>query len=536
MSLKPKPPRHMPKDLAAIGTKLLPPESPYRLIGDQLYEQYNEADFVDLYHPEGKPGISPVDLSFVTAFQFLEKLSDRQAIEALRLNLGWKYALHLSLDYDGFDFSVLSEFRDRVIAHKAEARVFEQVLAQFQAMGLIKSRGRQRTDSMAVLTKVRHLNRLERVVETLRLALQALLKEDPIWTRATVPATWEDRYGERCVAERLSEAERKTLGTEVGRDGQWLLARLPAETTPEALRKLPAVQVLATVWKQQFQLVAGQVVFQESGHYDGKTYIQTPHDPEARYSTKGEQSWVGDKLQVTETDDEDKPHLITDIAITSSVTADCEALGPIQERLEERDMLPEKQLGDKGYVNETTLVDSAKKGIDLVGPVQNTYSPQARLPQGITLDQFIIDLKVGTATCPADKTVKAGPPESGRLVFHFPQLVCAICPLRPRCCTGQGGRTASVGLHYDVLQAARARQQTDAFKTEYRQHRGGIEGTLSALVRGHGARVGRYIGNAKRHLQALFTGIAMNLRRTARWLAGLRPQVRRHGLGLAQAT
>ncbi len=525
----------MPAELVPIGAKVLPPDSPYRLVGDQLYEQYDEADFADLYHAEGKPAVSPVDLALVTAFQFLENLSDREAAEALRLNLGWKYALHLPLDYAGFDFSVLCEFRERVIAHQAEARVFEQVLEQLQDLGLLKRRGRQRTDSLAVLTKVRQLNRLERVVETLRLALRALLKEDPTWTRATVPPTWEERYGERCLAARLSEEQRQTLAAEVGRDGQWLLERLQAETTPASLRTLPAVQVLATVWQQQFKVVEEQVLFQEPGPYDGKTYIQTPHDPDARYSSKGQQSWVGDKLQVTETDDAGLPHLITDMAMTSSVVADCEALGPIQERLAERDVLPEEQLTDKSYVNEATLVNSGEKGVDLVGPVQATYSPQARLPQGITLDQFSFDQQASTATCPAGQTVKAISTADKRLVFRFPKAVCAVCSLRPRCCTGQGGRTVSIGLHHDVLEAARARQQTAEFKTEYRQHRSGIESTLSALVRGHGLRVARYIGTAKRHLQALFTGVAVNLRRAARWLAGQRPQVRRRGLGLVPA-
>jgi transposase len=250
MSLKPQPPRPMPEETANVVGSLLPTDSPYKLVGDELYEQYNEADYVDLYHTEGKPGISPVDLAFVTAFQFMENLSDREAAEALRLRLNWKYALHLPLDYAGLNYSVLSEFRDRVIEHQAEARVFESVLKQLQTLGLIKRRGRQRTDSLAVLTKVRDLNRLERVVETLRLALQALLQEDPMWTRATVPPTWEERYATRCVAERLKEDERRVLAEEVGRNGQWLLERLQAETTPAALRQLPAVQVLATVWKQ----------------------------------------------------------------------------------------------------------------------------------------------------------------------------------------------------------------------------------------------------------------------------------------------
>ena len=535
MSLKPQPSRSMPEETASVVSPLLPADSPYKLVGDELYEQYDEADYVDLYSPEGKPAISPVDLAFVTAFQFMENLSDRQAADALRLRLDWKYALHLPLDYAGFNFSVLSEFRSRVIKHQAEARVFESVLKQLQALGLIKRRGRQRTDSLAVLTKVRHLSRLERVVETLRLALRALLEEDPEWTRATVPPTWEELYGARCVAERLKEDERAKLEAAVGQDGQWLLERLQAETTPAALRALPEVQVLATVWEQQFEVVEGEVVFQEAGPYDGKTRIQTPHDPEARYGKKGSQAWIGDKLQLTETDDEDLPHLITDIAVTNSVETDYEALPQIQARLMARDVAPEEQYVDGGYISGDNLASSAKQGIELVGPVQGDRSPQSRLPGGITLDQFVIDREASVATCPAGQTAQGRTGKDERLTFRFPKAVCAACPLRPQCCTGKGGRTLSVGPHYDILQAARARQQTEDFKTRYRKHRSGVEGSLSALVRGHGMRVARYIGRAKHHLQALFTGMAVNLRRAARWLAGHRPQVRRTGLGLAQA-
>jgi transposase len=535
MSFKPQPPRPIPEDLARIGAKLLPADSPYRLIGDRLYAQYDEADFADLYSAEGKPAISPVLLSFVTAFQFMENLPDRAAAEALRVRMDWKYALPLPLDYAGFDFSVLSAFRERLIEHQAEARVFEQLLHQLQALGLIKRRGRQRSDSLAVLTKVRELSRLELVVETLRLALRAVLKQAPEWTQACVPPTWEARYGERCVAERLSEDVRASLVAEVGPDGQWLLERLQAESTPPKLCELAEVQLLAAVWEQQFEVVKGQVVFTTGGAYEGKTRIQSPHDPEARYSQKGEQSWIGDKVQVTETDDEGLPHLITDMAFTSSVETDYEALDDIQARLVARDLTPGEHCTDGGYMSGPNLVASAQRGIDLIGPVATLSSPQVRLPDGITADQFQLDEEAQVAICPAGQCSQRGIVRDEGRVFRFPRKVCAACPLRPRCCSGQGEHSLFIHHHHAVLQAARARQQTEEFKASYRQHRGGVEGCLSALVRGHGLRVGRYIGRAKRHLQALFTGVAANLRRAARWLAGGRAQRRRKGLELAPA-
>ena len=533
MSLKPQPPRPMPTEMAELGAKLLPADSPYRLVGDQLYEQYHEADYADMYPAEGQPALSPVDLALVTAFQSMEDLPDRQAAEAVRLRLDWKYALHQPVDYGGFNFSVLSEFRDRVIRHQAEARVFEAVLGQLQALGLLKRRGRQRTDSAAVLTKVRQLNRLELVVETLRLAVRALLTADPTWTRATVPPTWEDRYGPRCVAERLNDQERAALQAAVGPDGQWLLDRLAESPPPPAWAALPEVQTLRTVWAQQYELREREVICRDPGPYDGTTRIQSPHDPGARYSEKRGQGWVGDKLQVTETDDEDLPHLITDIALTSSVASDQAALGAIQARQATRDVAPGARVADQGYVSGATLTDSDQAGEDLIGPVPADHSPQSRLPEGLTQDQFTVDVAQGTATCPAGQSAARGCQRpAGGWQFHFAAATCAACPLRARCCTGRGGRTLTLGPHHARLQAARARQQTAEFRACYRQHRGGVEGCLSVLLRGHGLRVNRYIGRAKNNARALFVGVGVNLRRAARWLAGARPQARHTGWGL----
>src|SRR3972149_5307660 len=221
MSLKIEPPRPMPPETAAVGRALLKGNSPYRLIGEQLYEGFRDEDFADLFSVEGQPGISPTILAFVTVFQFMEKLSDRQAAESLRVRIDWKYALHLPLDYTGFDFSVLSEFRERLLQHQAEGCVFEQFVAKFRQMGLIRKRGRQRTDSLAILTKVRWLSRLELVVESLRLAVGALLKANRVWAEALLPPSWEDRYGERLVSEHISEQERQGGGGGVGGGGGW---------------------------------------------------------------------------------------------------------------------------------------------------------------------------------------------------------------------------------------------------------------------------------------------------------------------------
>jgi transposase len=118
--------------------------------------------------------------------QFIEGLSDRLAADAVRSRIDWKYALSLDLEDPGFDSSVLCEFRTRLLAGAAEARLFETMLARFKERELLKARGRQRTDSTHVLSLVRGLHRLETLVETLRYALNSLAEADPEWLQSLV--------------------------------------------------------------------------------------------------------------------------------------------------------------------------------------------------------------------------------------------------------------------------------------------------------------------------------------------------------------
>lgn len=526
MCLKVQPPWPMPIETERIGRKLLPENDVYRLIGDRLFAQLNEAEYADLYSSEGKPGISPIVLAFVSVFQFMEKLADRQAVQALRMRLDWKYALHLSLEYEGFDFSVLSEFRDRLIKGQAEGRVFEKLVEQIRALGLIKEHGKQRSDSIAMLTKVRRLGRLETVVETLRLAIVAMVETNRTWSQAILPPDWEEKYGERFVRQRYSEKEWQEYEEQIGDNGQWLLERLEKGGAPAEIQHLPEVQVLKTVWTQQFRAEAGKMVYTVVKKYNGHTRIQSPHDPEARYSRKRKFEWVGEKVQLTETEDEGYPHIITDIVATNSNQTDYEELSAIQDRLEKRDCLPSEHYVDAGYMSGPNLDSSQKKHIDLIGPLQTVTTPQDLLPDGITRAQFHIDAEQQTVTCPQGWIARNPSPVNNSLKFQFPKASCVACPLRARCCTGQGGRTIGISAYYALTEAAYERQKTEAFKNDYHQHRSGVEGSLSALVRGQGLRVARYIGQKKCHFQAVFTGCAANLKRTARWLAGERPQVR----------
>src|SRR5437870_7467146 len=125
---------------------------------DVLGPIYDDTRFAHLFAARGRPVESPWRLALVTVMQFAEGLADAQAADAVRARIDWKYALALELTDPGFDSSVLCEFRQRLIAGNAELLLFETMLTLFREQGLLKAKGRQRTDSTHVLAAVQTLN------------------------------------------------------------------------------------------------------------------------------------------------------------------------------------------------------------------------------------------------------------------------------------------------------------------------------------------------------------------------------------------
>ena len=157
----------------------LPKGNVYLRMRDELGVWYHDGDFADLFSRRGQPAEAPWRLALVTIMQFAEGLTDRQAAEAVATRIDWRYVLGLELTAPSFDYSILSEFRDRILHIQAEQELLEAMLVRFPDLRLLRGRGRQRTDSMHVLVAVRLLNRLELVGETLRHGLEVLAEAVP---------------------------------------------------------------------------------------------------------------------------------------------------------------------------------------------------------------------------------------------------------------------------------------------------------------------------------------------------------------------
>lgn len=522
----------IPEQTAQVARAAFPKGNPYIRMRDELGPIFTNPDFTQLFPKEGQPAEAPAHLALVTIMQFAEGLSDEQTATAVRGRIDWKYALALELTDPGFDASILCEFRKRLIVGNAELLLFETMLALFRAQGLIKVKGRQRTDSTHVLAAINVLNRLECVGETLRHALNVLATANPGWLQSTIPTVWFDRYSDRFEDYRLpaEKPARYALAAQIGTDGMHLLQHVYAADAPTGLRNLPAVQVLRQVWMQQFYSVTADQPLCWRTAEDlppAALLISSPYDPDARYGKKRSTEWTGYKVHLTETCDDDTPHLISDVLTTPATTSDFDVLPTIQQQLAARELTPGEQIVDAGYPTADHVLTSQETyGIDLIGPLADDHSWQAKANAGFAAAQFVIDWEQQSATCPQGNTSVEWlprPDDHGQISIQikFAKADCGACPVRAQCTRSKmQPRFLQVRdqVHYLVLQAARERQKTEVFKTQYTA-RAGIEGTISQGTRTSDLRRSRYIGLPKTRLLHLLIAAALNFIRVAAWLA-----------------
>src|SRR5512142_1141873 len=173
MSLQRKSLPVIPPETVQVAKAAFPSGNIYMQMRDELGNIYEDELFASVYAAVGQPAIAPWRLALVSVMQFAENLSDRQAAEAVRARIDWKYALSLPLKESGFHYSVLSEFRERLLQGSLESKLLDTFLELCQQRGYLRARGRQRTDSTHVLGAVKALNSLELVGETLRHARSA---------------------------------------------------------------------------------------------------------------------------------------------------------------------------------------------------------------------------------------------------------------------------------------------------------------------------------------------------------------------------
>ncbi|MFD1662341.1 IS1182 family transposase [Streptomyces caeni] len=526
MSVRPRPGEHVPSLTAQVARASNPSGTTAMWVRDRLDGLWRDEDFRAWYPRDDRPGLSPAQLATVSVLQFLYNLSDRQAAEAVRCRIDFKYALALPLDNPGFHHSVLSDFRDRLAEGDRAGLLLDLALERLRDAGLVKERGRQRTDSTHILAAVRDLTRRELVTEAMRAALEELARTAPQVLAELVIEEWGERYG-RPVRLGKNPTHPKTRINRTGADAHLLLMHLHQRRP--ASRPGPQVKALREVFVQNYLIDERDRIRWRTPEGGGLppsgTTIVSPYDLQARYSRRGHATrWKGYLTHITETCDGDGINVITDVATTEATGSDAHALPGIHHRLTRRRLLPAEHLIDSGY---TTLVHqehaAREHQVALVGPVGVNPTRQHRDQGGFSRDDFLIDFERRQVTCPQGQTSRSwygpyptsSPQAAPLIVVKFTKSQCGPCPARTRC-TGSRAASRSVGFPLkdllDLQRRTRAEQDSPSRRRIYAV-RSGIEGTINEFAHGHEMRRCRYRGLDKTHVQHVLTAIAVNIER-----------------------
>jgi transposase len=130
MSLHARAAYQVPEETQRVARAAFPRGNPSMQVIDTLGIIYQDEHFAALFPTRGQPAEAPARLALVTVLQFAEGFSDRQAADAVRGRIDWKYVLGLELTDPGFDHTVLSEFRTRLLAGGAERVLLDTLLTR----------------------------------------------------------------------------------------------------------------------------------------------------------------------------------------------------------------------------------------------------------------------------------------------------------------------------------------------------------------------------------------------------------------------
>jgi transposase len=550
MSMWPRSRVQIPEQTVLVARAAFPNGSVAMSARDHLGEVFTDEQFAAAFGVRGAPAESPGALALVTALQFAENLTDRQAAQMVARAIDWKYALGLELTDPGFDASVLSKFRTRLVEHSLQEQVFTTMLTALTGKNLIGAGGKQRTDSTHVISAVRDLNRLELAGESVRACLEALSVAAPSWLATVIDvAEWAHRYGPRIDSWRLpaSQTKKDRLAQVYGTDAVALLRAVFAPEAPVWLAEISAVQTLRVMLVQNYLITTDgrgrEVIRRREADTDGlppaRFRITSPYDTDTRWAAKGDDLfWNGYKVHLSETCDHDDepaasnddrpgprpaPNLIVNAATTASTVPDVKATTGIHQQLHDHDLLPAEHYLDSGYPSADTIAVAATFGVTMVTPALLDQSAQARAGTGYDKTRFTIDFDTRQVTCPQGQSNSWWHPAVQRgtdvIVVKFAGATCGPCPVRAQCTTAKrGGRQLTFyprDLHH-ALAAARTQQSTDRWQDKYKL-RAGVEGTINQALDITGIRHARYRGLPKTRLQHLFSAIAVNLVRLHAW-------------------
>ena len=466
-------------------------------------------DFADMYClNNGRTSVPPARLTKVLILETYENLSDREALEMLRFNIKWKYALDVPINYEGFDRSLLVYFRARLLANNKDKMVFKKTLELARKAGLLKKEVDQVIDSTPMLGA----GAVKDTYELLRDGIRKILCLADKKTKSRVNLSLK-AYSKGDTKPKIdwdNKKEREELLASLISDVKEVLSHVDINKEDVDNELKDAANLLAKIVSQDIEQDKKNKPKIKKGV--AKDRIISTTDPEMRHGRKSSSGkFNGHKTHLTK---DVSSEIITNIDVSSGNCPDQEMAEPlIDEAKEEFGVKTRSLTGDGAYSSPDTQKKMSEKEIELISKV-----PAAKNSGKLSKEEFSIDLKKEKIVCPEGNTTEKyyqskDPKGETTKIFIFPKDVCQLCSRKNECTNAKNtGRTITVGPNEEYLQKMRARQKTEEFKEIYNKRRPPIERKIAELIC-HGLRKTRYRGKRKSRLQALFTAAAVNLKR-----------------------
>jgi IS5 family transposase len=491
-------------DAESVAGHLVEAGSVFALLAAHRRVLFPTGMFADLFPSgRGRPSI-PVDIAAsILVLQALHGLSDRETMAAVRTDLRWKVACGLPVGHAGFDASVLTYWRRRLLASDRPNRIFEAVRTVVAETGVLKGKTRRALDSTVLDDAVATQDTVTQLIAIIRKVRREVPGADVVVAQRCTAHDYDDP-GKPQIAWDDSEA-RAVLVDALVRDALALLEQVSTwELEEQAAR---TVALLA--------LIAGQDVEPAEGSdgTDGrwqivrkvaKDRVLSVVDPDSRHAHK----------TVSRRQDGFKAHLVvepdtglvTGCALTKAAGAEA-ADGTVGvELLKGDDSVTEavEVLGDSAYGTGEALHELDQAGH---APLVKPWPTRPAVTGGFELDDFTVDEAAGTVTCPAGNTRRIT--AARKVVFG---VACRSCPFATQCTTSKKGRTLTLHEHDALQRKHRQRAKDPQWQQTYRQHRPMVERSIAWLVAGGNRKV-RYRGVAKNNTWLHTRTAALNLRR-----------------------
>jgi IS5 family transposase len=487
-------------DAESVAGHLLKSDSMFAFLAAHRGELFPEEMFADLFPSQrGRPSVPAEVMASVITLQALHGLSDNETVDAVTFDLRWKAACGLPITAPAFHSTTLTYWRRRLAASQRPNRIFEAVKAVVAQTGVLAGRTRRALDSTVLDDAVATQDTVTQLIAAIRRVCREIPAAAAVIEVHCNAHDYNDP-GKPAIAWNDKAARDLLVDGLVG-DAHRLLGHLPdQELGPRAAE---AVALLALIAGQDVEPVEGSDG--TDGHWQIAQKV-TPDrvistvDPDARHAHKTvHRRQDGFKAHIAVEPD---TGIITDCALTKANGPDNhEAVVGLALLHDEHSSV--RVLGDSAYGTGAARAALRKaKHTAIIKPLPM----RTPVPGGFTSDDFIIDFKARTATCPADHTLPIR--SSGTVSF---ERYCRTCALASRCTTAKRGRNLTISEHEQLLRAARSQARDPQWQDEYRQHRPMVERSIAWLTRGN--RKVRYRGVIKNDHWLHHRSAALNLRR-----------------------